>query len=181
MKALFQNGAVALCLLTTACAGEPLQFADWTIPVPEGTPVIEYAAVPMEDRNERIELVEDLVIGREEDPNFRFYAVLDLDVDPQGQIYVLDAGNHRIQVFSAQGEFVRTIGREGYGPGEIGRGGRIAIWGNRLSFAGEGSLHTWDLDGQHLQTRAFRFSRSLFPIAGTDGGSLVSRHASNVG
>ena len=36
-----------------------LEFADWTIPVPEGTRIIEYPHVPLEERNERIELVEE--------------------------------------------------------------------------------------------------------------------------
>ena len=45
-----------LAIVLTACS-EPLEFADWTIPVPEGTRIIEYAAAPLEERVERIELV----------------------------------------------------------------------------------------------------------------------------
>jgi hypothetical protein len=43
---------VAACLLlaVAACSTEPLYFPDWTIPVPEGTPVIEYGGVPREER-----------------------------------------------------------------------------------------------------------------------------------
>jgi hypothetical protein len=42
-----------------------------------------------------------------------------LAFDVRGRIYVLDAGNLRVQVFSEAGEYIRTIGREGEGPGEF--------------------------------------------------------------
>ena len=49
------------------CGGDPtanLDFADWIVEVPEGTPIKEYASVPLDDRAGReIELVEDLVLG----------------------------------------------------------------------------------------------------------------------
>jgi hypothetical protein len=48
---------------TTGCS-EPLEFADWAFPVPEGVRVIEYPATPDAARTERIGLVEDLVLGR---------------------------------------------------------------------------------------------------------------------
>ena len=59
-----------LAIVLSACS-EPLEFADWTIPVPEGTRVIEYAHVPLADRTERIELVEDLVISEGQEPFYR--------------------------------------------------------------------------------------------------------------
>jgi len=64
-------GAIfALASSVAVCASEPLEFADWTNPLAEGTPIYERAAVPIQDRTartastERIEMVEDLVIGR---------------------------------------------------------------------------------------------------------------------
>jgi len=51
-------------MLSAACGGEPLEFADWTIPVPEGTPIHEYAAVPDAERaGNELDLQRDLVIG----------------------------------------------------------------------------------------------------------------------
>jgi hypothetical protein len=40
-------------------------------------------------------------------------------VDKQGDIYVVDDGNTRIQVFDKEGKYLRTIGRRGQGPGEF--------------------------------------------------------------
>jgi hypothetical protein len=45
---------------------------------------------------------------------------LRLDVDAQGNVYVMDYGDVNIKVYDGQGRFVRTIGRQGQGPGEFG-------------------------------------------------------------
>ena len=65
------------------------------------------------------DLKEDLSIGNESDENFLFYKVRDVDIDNKNNIYVLDAGNRRIQKFSDSGEYIQTIGQEGQGPGEF--------------------------------------------------------------
>ena len=46
-------------------------------------------------------------------------AVSDLDVLPNGEIIVLDGQAKELMVFSPDGNLVRTLGREGEGPGEI--------------------------------------------------------------
>jgi ABC-type Fe3+ transport system permease subunit/sugar lactone lactonase YvrE len=42
-----------------------------------------------------------------------------LGIDAQDHIYVADSCNHRIQVFSGEGQFLRQYGRAGSGPGEF--------------------------------------------------------------
>lgn len=42
-----------------------------------------------------------------------------LDVDPDGNIYVMDWGDVDIKVFSPEGRLIRTIGGRGQGPGEF--------------------------------------------------------------
>ncbi len=44
-----------------------------------------------------------------------------LGFDALGRIYVLDSGNHRVQVFSPSGELVASRGRQGDGRGEMSR------------------------------------------------------------
>jgi len=168
---------VTACLfvLLAACAPEPLEFADWTIPVPEGTPIIEYAAVPTEERTERIELVEDLMIGeRGEDPDFLFFWPQAVAVDGAGRMYVSDTGNTRVQVFGANGEFLRTLGREGQGPGELQGPFGIAMTGDRVivNDVGNERLSIWDLNGVHFGD--IRVPGRLEPaIFGTHAGSIV--------
>lgn len=53
------------------------------------------------------------------DEHVAFYMPLDMALDEEGNLYVLDSGNHRIQKFSPEGEYLSTIGRQGQGPGEF--------------------------------------------------------------
>lgn len=64
-------------------------------------------------------LEEDLIIGNEEDENYMFYKTWDVKVDKQGNIYILDRGNFRIQKYNNKGRYIQTIGRKGQGPGEF--------------------------------------------------------------
>ncbi len=61
----------------------------------------------------------DLSLGREGDETSLFYRLEDIGVDSQGNIYVLDIGNHRIQKYNNNGDYLQTIGRKGQGPGEF--------------------------------------------------------------
>jgi len=42
---------VSMSLVAIACS-EPLEFDDWTVPVPAGTRVVEYAHVPPDERTD---------------------------------------------------------------------------------------------------------------------------------
>jgi hypothetical protein len=49
-----------------------------------------------------------------------------------GHIFVLDAGTSTVREFDSAGKYVRTFGRRGSGPAEIGRFGSIAVTGDNL-------------------------------------------------
>jgi sugar lactone lactonase YvrE len=74
-----------------------------------------------------IELVRTIGNVDTEDENLAFSSPLDMAVDAAGNAYILDSGNRRIQVFSADGKYLRTIGRRGQGPGEFESLSSIAI------------------------------------------------------
>lgn len=74
-----------------------------------------------------LDLEEDLRIGNENDENYLFYTVLDIDVDVAGNIYVADYKNYRIQKYNKNGQYVETIGRKGEGPGEFTSPNKITI------------------------------------------------------
>jgi len=42
-----------------------------------------------------------------------------LDVGADGRVYVADSGNHRIQIFSGDGQWLKTYGKAGHGVGEM--------------------------------------------------------------
>jgi len=155
--------ALTGALGASACA-EPLEFADWTVPVPEGTEVIGYAPVDAADREgRRVELIEDLTIGaRGDDERYLFYRPGDIDVAPDGSIYVLDRGNFDVKVFDAEGEHVRTFANQGEGPGELAQPRAAAIVGDRY-VAGDGGAHIsmWWLDGEYLDSLPRRGTTGL--------------------
>jgi sugar lactone lactonase YvrE len=53
------------------------------------------------------------------DENLAFYLPENIVFDEKGNIYILDSGNHRIQKFNSDYEYITTIGRQGQGPGEF--------------------------------------------------------------
>ena len=128
---------LCVALLAAVACSEPLEFVDWVVPVPDGARLVEYAAVTDEERaGKRIELEPELVISaRGDDPNYAFYRPSAIGVDDAGNIYVADSSNARVQVFDAGGEYVRTLGRAGQGPGEFS-----SLSGSYRPVA----LHAWD-------------------------------------
>jgi len=53
--------------------------------------------------------------------NEDFYKAFTFAVGKDGQIYILDSGNSRIQCFSKEGRFLFGFGRQGQGPGELSK------------------------------------------------------------
>ncbi len=66
-----------------------------------------------------LELVRKIGDIDTEDENVAFHYPSDIAVDKEGNIYVLDTGNTRIQKFGPDGKYLATIGRKGQGPGEF--------------------------------------------------------------
>jgi len=168
--------AAVLAVSLAACTPEPLEFPDWTISVPEGTRIIEYAAVPMEERTERIELVEDLVIGeRDNDPNYIFYNPAAVAVDSDRQIFVLDAGNHRVQVFDWEGRYLRTLGTEGHGPGELAGPTGIAVAGDHLIIGDieHQRYSVWALGGSLIGDHQVSVTSAPYEFVGLGDGTVI--------
>lgn len=66
----------------------------------------------------KLELVRTIG-GLDADENLSFNAPYDIVLDSAGNMYILDTGNNRIQKLGPQGKFIKTIGRQGQGPGEF--------------------------------------------------------------
>lgn len=65
-------------------------------------------------------------IGGDTDDEDEFFGVItQILTDAQGNVYLLDAQLNQVKVFSPQGKFLRTIGREGEGPGEFRNAGSM--------------------------------------------------------
>jgi hypothetical protein len=100
----------------------------------------------------KLELEEDLSIGTEPDEDYLFYRIKDIQVDGVGNIYVLDSGNNRVQVFNSQGMYLRTIGKEGRGPGELNAPNRLQAdeTGNIYVTDRSRKIVVFDKAGRHI-------------------------------
>lgn len=67
-----------------------------------------------------------------------------LAISPQGDVYVVETGNFRVQRFTPQGQPVRTYGQVGTGPGKFARPKGIA-------FDREGRMYVGDAAFQNVQ------------------------------
>jgi hypothetical protein len=68
---------------------------------------------------ETFELKELWRVGGYDDEEVLFGVITDIIADRDGNFYLLDSQLSEVQVYSPDGEFQRTIGREGEGPGEF--------------------------------------------------------------
>jgi hypothetical protein len=60
-------------------------------------------------------------LGGDDEEDVIFGVIGDVAVDRDGNVYLLDVQLNEILVFDADGEYLRSIGREGEGPGEFRR------------------------------------------------------------
>lgn len=135
-------------------------------------------------------LVEELRLGKVvSDGPEGFGNIHDLAVDRAGRIYVLDVGSKEVRVFGRDGAYLRTIVRDGEGPGEMryrGGLGRRITWRapSQLWISGGQQEMVVDTLGNELRrTVGRRYPGMFFPgevprsssviAAGTDG-SLFS-------
>lgn len=164
--------SLATALVNVGCSSKPeLEFADWILPVPAGTPIKEYAPVRREERDpDAIVLVEDLVIGG--DPDSIFYSTPQITVADDGTIFVLDRNDHSVRAFDTEGKLVRKFGRKGQGPGEMDYGRGITIAGDHLLIA-DGLTRTrilvFTLDGEPVESHQTQSSFGLHFYGVPDG------------
>ncbi|MGC8838743.1 MAG: flippase activity-associated protein Agl23 [Anaerolineae bacterium] len=87
-----------------------------------------------------------------------------LAVDAEGNLYVLDTGNHRVQVFSPQGQFLREWGGEGVSPGHFKE-----PWG--IAVAPDGTVYVADTWNHRIQkfTAEGEFLAQWGQFGSTDG------------
>jgi sugar lactone lactonase YvrE len=129
-----------------------------------------------------IELVRTLGELEAKDENVAFNLPSDVALDKDGNIYILDSGNHRIQKFGPDGQYLATIGRKGQGPGEF-------VYPESIDIDGSGFIYVSDPNNQKIQVltpegKEFRTIRMIDEQPGivrlTGSGGMVMAAGSRV-
>jgi hypothetical protein len=122
-------------------------------------------------------LAENLVIsGSEDQEEWMFQDIGTLDVDGEGNIFVLDVNAGNIKVFDPNGEHLRVVGNKGEGPGEFGMPVNVVLSPQKeivVYDMGRRSLVFLDMEGHYLK----RLTASMFLFSGpavTSDGSMVA-------
>jgi len=78
---------------------------------------------------------------------------LSFDAGPDGRIFVLDAGNGRIQVFDGEAHYITQWGHPGSGAGEFnfGRGGSPEDFAGSVAVDSEGHIYVADVGNRRIQ------------------------------
>jgi DNA-binding beta-propeller fold protein YncE len=81
-------------------------------------------------------------------------------VDKEGNLYVADTMNNRIEVFDADGKFISAYGKNGDGPGDFARPKGVAI---------DSDGHIWVADGALNRVQVFDREWRLLTYMGGNG------------
>lgn len=105
-------------------------------------------------------------------------------VDEKGNVYVADYAANHVKKFDAKGAFIKTLGREGQGPGEFNSpytmaygSGRLMVWNMRNT-----CFTTITTEGEHIQTRTLNRLEEGWPTkfrSLPDGRILMETRKSN--
>jgi streptogramin lyase len=101
-----------------------------------------------------VELVEEMRIGvLDGEPEYVFGWIVDMAMGPDGSIFIVEGQGTVVRKYSADGEYLHDIGREGGGPGEYKGAPEIEITPDgRLVMLDGGNRRVtfYDLDGNYL-------------------------------
>jgi tripartite motif-containing protein 71 len=107
---------VGLVIALLSSCGAPATQAP-TIIVPTSSPTVEVILSPTVPAQSALSPMEQLWETNGSPNAFRLPT--ELAVDTQGNIYVIDGGNHRVQKFDKDGNFLLTWGSPGAGDGQF--------------------------------------------------------------
>jgi hypothetical protein len=141
-------------LFTVSCTKTKIaEKAEWRgeIEYENGVKVVKNPAEPVYGEI-LLDLEEDLAVGREDDDNYMFYRVRDIEVDDHGNLYVLERGNCRLQKFDPDGQYLQTIGKKGQGPGEFERPAQLFLGEENIYVSEYRKIHIFNGKGKFINS-----------------------------
>jgi len=150
--------AVIVLWIAAACADSGGHWAG-TISDSAGVTMVLNPEEGMWGESEGWTVREELLIGSvDASPDYQFSLAYGIAVDSKGRIFVLDARERHVQVYSPDGAFERSIGRRGRGPGELEYAPYILMTPGDTLVAldmGNQRLQRFASDGRALESPSF--------------------------
>jgi hypothetical protein len=117
MKKLLFIFSITALIIWSACSEKPEGTA--SVEIIDGVEYVHNKEVPLHPKK-TVSFEEDLSIGGEDDEgNIVLFRPTSFIVDRNENIYIIDWQDQAIKAFNQNGEYIRTIGRKGEGPGEF--------------------------------------------------------------
>jgi 6-bladed beta-propeller len=114
--------AVAVFMAVVVVIAARANAGDWKGKVTTGSDGTKTVSNPATGYAEAatIKLPEVWRVGGNSENEDEFFGVIsDIDIDTNGDVYLLDSQTSEVKIYTKDGQFVRSIGREGEGPGEF--------------------------------------------------------------
>lgn len=147
---------LGVLLMLPACAEVESEVAqvDYRT-LPNGAVVVSNTLPGNRPILDRISLIHEATTGwAEGDGPHMFGQIFDIETDDYGRLYVLDGLAQEVRVFSSTGDFVRTIGEAGEGPGRLVNGVGLAWHDDELWVfdLGGNKFEVFDSTGVHRRS-----------------------------
>lgn len=100
---------------------------------------INFNYLPGFENNKEIKLIRKSAFGDpiSKDLNYSFSDPIAISSDSKGNLFVLEAGNHKIKIFTKDFKYVKSFGSKGSGPGEFRRPESLEIDANDNIYVGD--------------------------------------------
>ncbi len=156
------------------------QSAEWkgTIQEKNGVSVVRNPKEPIY-QEEVLIIKEELSIGDDEaDEDYMFSEMISFAIDKEGKFYILDRKESKIKVFDCEGKYIRTIGKQGQGPGEMNQPIGIHITPNHELIVEDvlsQKLVFFTFDGKFLKILSTAKVFGLGDVAVDSQGNMIAR------
>ncbi len=179
-----------IAFLPAACGVDPDPRMSAEVDTIDGVVVVRNGPAGLWRESEQWQVVEEFRVGRVRgatDEDLTTPRNNSVSLGPNGQIFVLEYSTDRVVVFSGEGEFVRSFGGPGEGPGDL-RSPMGMAWdgtGRLWVAAGySGRYHVFDSTGvfQKSMRRPVRLvNRIQHPLLWEETGTLVDETVTMTG
>lgn len=152
----WRASALALCLIVPACGGTDGEAGG----AARGLDGPDHMLAPV---------VEDLyTVGAMDGEDWETLGTIaSVGFDSRGHLHVLDEGAKRVVVVDGEGQLVRTVGKDGDGPGEFSSptafallsGDRLAVFDFGMPFGFE----VFDAEGAYVRTASLDMTKGVVP------------------